>query len=35
LLQDEEALKETLDEDARHEKEWEAKMKEEEAHDEL
>ncbi|GJS56631.1 hypothetical protein Tco_0629993 [Tanacetum coccineum] len=32
LLQDKEALRETLEEEARHEKEWEARMKEEEAH---
>ncbi|GKA69112.1 hypothetical protein Tco_0775176 [Tanacetum coccineum] len=35
LLQAEEALRETLEEAARHEKEWEARMKEDEAHDEL
>ncbi|GKB35377.1 hypothetical protein Tco_0880319 [Tanacetum coccineum] len=28
-------MRETLEEEARHEKEWEARMKEEEAHDEL
>ncbi|GJX18049.1 hypothetical protein Tco_0218881 [Tanacetum coccineum] len=35
LLQDEQALRETLEDDAKHEKEWEAKMKKEETHDEL
>ncbi|GJV13780.1 hypothetical protein Tco_1355321 [Tanacetum coccineum] len=35
LLQDEQALRETLEDEANHEKEWKARMKEEEAHDEL
>nr|GEU54657.1 hypothetical protein [Tanacetum cinerariifolium] len=35
LLQDEEVLRETLEKEARHKKEWEEKVKQEKAHDEL
>nr|GEV37725.1 hypothetical protein [Tanacetum cinerariifolium] len=35
LLQDEEALRETLEEEAKAEKEWDERVRQEEAHDEL
>ncbi|GKB28138.1 hypothetical protein Tco_0867539 [Tanacetum coccineum] len=35
LLLDEDALKETLEEEARHEKEWQERMRQEQTHDEL
>nr|GEV16062.1 hypothetical protein [Tanacetum cinerariifolium] len=35
LLLDEEALREILEEEARHEKEWDERIRQEQAHDEL
>ncbi|GKE22003.1 hypothetical protein Tco_1433515, partial [Tanacetum coccineum] len=35
LLLDEEALRETLKEEARHEKKWDERIRQEQAHDEL